>query len=219
MKKKIILLCTAAVMIAVLAVGATLAYLTDKTDPATNTFAIGEVKGYLLENGINTPEGIADLGTYVNWIGDEDAVNILPNQPIQKAPKVQNIGKNDAFVRISAAFERDDIEFLYNGAVGYNAADWLLYEDNYYYKVKLAADADNPEDGAITSQLFDAVRLSSDATELTAEDFEIVVYAELIQADYLDTTDVSITLPVGSEAFLDAVKAFALFDIQNPPTP
>ena len=68
MKKKLMAIALAVCVVAVLAAGASLAYFTDQTKAANNTFTMGNVKITLDEtdltkdNGSRTPEG----NTYTN---------------------------------------------------------------------------------------------------------------------------------------------------------
>ena len=62
-KRKIVLLATALCMIAILAIGGTLAYFTD-TDAKTNTFTVGNVKIQLLESKLHRENaGVANGAT------------------------------------------------------------------------------------------------------------------------------------------------------------
>ena len=80
-------------VVAVLAAGASLAYFTDKTDAANNTFTMGNVKITLDETdltkdgGSRTPAG----NTYTN---------LYPGMDMVKDPIVHNTGRNDAWVRV-----------------------------------------------------------------------------------------------------------------------
>jgi predicted ribosomally synthesized peptide with SipW-like signal peptide len=212
MKKKIILLCTAAAMVAVLAVGGTLAYLQD-TDTAENTFMIGSVLGALTENGDNT----TDPG-YVDWDNDEEAQNILPGQTFQKRPVVTNTGKNDAYVRLRVT-GADVGETLtethpaYFRIMGLNENDWTYdASDECYYYNSVLLPADDEETTNIeenkTKPLFTHVQLKPNVTEIQfppeqANTHSIFVYAELIQADYLGG---SATRPNSAK------EAFAYYD-------
>lgn len=93
MKKKLMAIALAVCVVAVLAAGASLAYFTDKTDAANNTFTMGNVKITLdetdltKENDSRTPDG----NTYTN---------LYPGMDMVKDPIVHNVGKNDAWVRV-----------------------------------------------------------------------------------------------------------------------
>lgn len=75
----------------VVGVSGILAYLTDKDD-ATNNFSIGQVKIDLQEDSWDNATDTDDNGI------PDFAENIVPNQTINKDPKVKNIGLNDAYV-------------------------------------------------------------------------------------------------------------------------
>lgn len=93
MKKKLMAIALAVCVVAVLAAGASLAYFTDKTEAANNTFTMGNVKIALDETdltkdgGSRTPDG----NTYTN---------LYPGMDMVKDPIVHNTGKNDAWVRV-----------------------------------------------------------------------------------------------------------------------
>lgn len=98
MRKKLVALSMAVLMLAVAVVGGTLAYFTD-TDAKNNTFTTGNVEIELIENfGDNKPEtpeklipatGSAQAGTLQNGI--------------TKEVTVKNTGSEDAFVRVHIA--------------------------------------------------------------------------------------------------------------------
>ncbi|MDR1571045.1 MAG: SipW-dependent-type signal peptide-containing protein [Clostridiales Family XIII bacterium] len=175
MKKKALLFGTAIALVAALAVGGTLAYLQDKTDTATNTFALGDVEGELLENGDDSEPD------FIDWEGGEgEPADIIPGQSVQKAPRITNTGNNPAYVRLT-------VEISENWIVEYNLgtgdSQWTLGDDGkYYYNSVLAVEGD----AATTAPLFTEVTLSGEVTEdVTNESLNIVVYGELIQSDYL----------------------------------
>ena len=225
MKKKVILLCTAAAMVAVLAVGGTLAYLQDRTVTAENTFMIGEVKGKLTENGETTAEGDPLPGgetdnKFVDWDKETDSTednaitDLAPGQTVQKKPVVQNTGKNAAYVRLTVGNAgTDDADFDIEGL---DEANWTLHTDgNYYY---IGGEYDGVlAPGEETSALFTGVKLKADATYTPpGKEITVTVYAELIQANYLAD------LPTGENSSDNAaIDAFTLYDTtyEYPTTP
>ena len=93
MKKKLMAIALAVCVVAVLAAGASLAYFTDKTDAANNTFTMGNVKITLDETDL-TKDGnsrTAEGNTYEN---------LYPGMDMVKDPIVHNTGRNDAWVRV-----------------------------------------------------------------------------------------------------------------------
>lgn len=114
--KKIVAIVLAMVLVAVAAVGATMAYLTD-TKSVNNTFTMGNVKITLDETNINDPKGDrVTANTY----------DIYPGAVVDKDPTVHNVGKNDAYIRAVVTIE--------------NGMNWLgLYNDNVWTAPQEAA--------------------------------------------------------------------------------
>ena len=117
MKKKSILMAAIAVMlVAVLVVGGTLAYFTDKTDVVDNVFTTGNVK-------IAVQEEFEQNSKLVPGTNDTNTV--------KKVVNVKNAGSEDAFVRvhiaIPAALVDQDInaynDMLHMNFTGASAAD------------------------------------------------------------------------------------------------
>lgn len=84
-KRKILMLATTLCMVAILAVGGTLAYFTD-TDGAVNTFTVGNIDIELIEK---FPEN-----------------ELMPGLDVEKDVRVQSTGDNPAFVRVHIAFPK-----------------------------------------------------------------------------------------------------------------
>ena len=82
---------------ALLAVGGTVAYFTDRDD-AVNKIDIGQVKIDLTE-----PEWDASPDDNGDTIPD-DAEDVVPTQEITKDPMVTNKGVNDAYIYVSVSF-------------------------------------------------------------------------------------------------------------------
>ena len=86
-------------LVAVMGIGGTIAYLTDKTG-ATNNFTFGEVKVETEEPDWDTTDtdndGIPDVSEFV-----------VPNQEIPKSVQCHNVGMNDAivFVKLTVPLE------------------------------------------------------------------------------------------------------------------
>lgn len=110
-KKSLISMLATLSLVGVIMVGATLAYLTDKTDDVVNTFTIGKVD--------------IDL-TEPNW-KPEDGLDLEPGAEIAKDPTVTNTGKNDAYVAVKVT----GMDAM--AAVGFEAdvnEGWVLVDEN-----------------------------------------------------------------------------------------
>jgi len=97
MKRKVLMLSLTVALVAILALSATLAYFTD-TDKETNSFTIGDVEIDLVEEfeqGANLTPGV---GTRDPETGVVEIANT-----VSKVVNVENIGDNDAYVRVHIA--------------------------------------------------------------------------------------------------------------------
>lgn len=106
-KRKIVLLATSLCMIAILAIGGTLAYFTD-TDKETNTFTVGGVAIDLIEQQVNEDgteledfeQGQVLMPIVGSAQGDKDDFGQpVASNYIDKIVTIENTGKSDAYVR------------------------------------------------------------------------------------------------------------------------
>ena len=130
-KRKILVLALSLSMVAILAIGGTLAYFTD-TDEATNTFTVGNVKIDLIEQ-----QGSEDGNSLVDYVDGKTLMPIVgsaqgekkPNgQPaaknyIDKVVTIKNTGKSAAWVRAYFAIPSD----LDDGYETFNAGANILH--------------------------------------------------------------------------------------------
>lgn len=203
-KKRFVAILLCVTLVALAAIGATFAYLTD-TKTVNNTFTMGNVAIKLDETNVNDPTG--DRVT-------SNAYSVYPGAVVTKDPIVHNTGKNAAYIRatvnvsnwmnLRAAYYPD---FKYTfGQEGYKAALNLLVGelgegwsvvgvtagDTYTigqsdakfilkYDGKLAAGAD-------TTAMFQTVTIPAGIDNANTESFSgVKVVAQAIQADGFDT--------------------------------
>lgn len=129
-KRKIVLLATSLCMIAILAIGGTLAYFTD-TDEATNTFTVGGVKIDLIEQERDGNGGLQNFTqnqVLMPIVGSAQGEKDGQGQPvaenyIDKIVTVKNTGKSDAYVRAYFAIPSD----LDDGYETFNAGANILH--------------------------------------------------------------------------------------------
>ena len=166
MKKKLTAVALIVCMLAIMLVGASLAYFTDE-DEATNTFTVGNVT--------------IDL-TEPKWdeAGSKDAPEVYPTEALAKDPTVTNTGANPCFVRIKVTgwdclAPAGDITYRTDYVDGKLGDDWTLSGDYFYYTKVLAA-------GATTDALFDQIVIPSDLTNGYTGNYNLVVTAEAVQA-------------------------------------
>ena len=92
MKKKLTVVVTAVTLVALIAIGATLAWFTDSKE-VTNVVTMGNIK-ITLEEPIFSEENENNTIT-----------GVLPNQPIDKDPTITNVGNNDAYIRAKINYD------------------------------------------------------------------------------------------------------------------
>ena len=175
-KKNIITIFSIVIALGILITGGILAYLTD-TDQKTNVFTVGSVKINLTEENWNPTSG-------------ED---ILPGDEISKDPKIDNVGKNSAYVYIKV--EQPSVTLANNtegGLFDYTTnSGWTLLGTNanqgcptttsvYYYNTALAKNTS-------TSTLFDSVTVNDFIDLNDTYPMEIVVTGYAIQSNNLPT--------------------------------
>lgn len=166
-KKKILTMVAAVALVAVIGVGATLAYFTDK-DSKTNVVTMGKVD-------IKLEEPVFSENYDGNTITD-----VKPNQSIVKDPKITvEDGSLDAYVRAKIVFEglnQDQIDDILP-LIDIDTEKWFLSTDGYYYYQA-------PMTAGASDYLFQSVKIPEKwGNEVSGLTFKINVFAEAIQAD------------------------------------
>lgn len=203
-KKRFVAILLCVTLVALAAIGATFAYLTD-TKTVDNTFTMGNVAIKLDETNVNDPEGARVTS---------NAYHVYPGAEVTKDPIVHNTGKNAAYIRAtvnvsnwmnlcaayypdfgihypSAGYEKS-LELL----VGQLGEGWSVvgvtigdtFTDGAFgakfilkYDGKLAAGAD-------TTAMFQKVTIPAGIDNANTDSFkEVKVVAQAIQADGFET--------------------------------
>ena len=102
-KSKVLIGVAALILVAILAIGATLAYLSDTSGPVTNTFTIGKVKIELKEHKLDTDGKTLTTGT-ANEVTSESGYTIIPGTALNKDPFVRVLANSEkcwVFVKIT----------------------------------------------------------------------------------------------------------------------
>lgn len=209
-KKKAITMFSAIALVAVVGVGATLAYFTD-SETVSNVVTMGHVDITLYET--------QKYGEEVE-ITEEGLVfeNVLPGDLLDKDPSVTlNAGSADAYIRMKMEIVPTDESMLTEDELNELAeeiredveesGDWY-YEPlggYFYYKNIMTADSD-------PAVLFDTVTIPVSWGNNTADQtFMIQIRAEAIQADNFDPvvdTQTNLITSWGTELMYDAVESY-----------
>lgn len=178
MKKRWVKAAAAVGIMGILAVGGTVAYLTDY-DNTVNEFTVGKV-----DIELNEP----------SWKPDENT-KIEPTQVITKDPQVKNTGVNDAFVYLEVSIPMADViaaqedgtrlekgeQELFSFAA---KTDWTRLETRTVKKNKVYVYAYNKvlKPGETSTSLFDSVTfLNMIEGQLDTQQLDIPVRAYAIQ--------------------------------------
>lgn len=96
-----------------------------------------------------------------------------PGDRITKAPRIHSDSDTDCYVRVRVEFTNDAQSVCEPLEI---QPGWQLWEDGYYYWDQVLAP------GQETGTLFEAVRIRSDIDEEDITAFDVLVYAEAVQA-------------------------------------
>lgn len=160
MKKSILRIALSALLVAVVLVGGTLAYLVTATDLLTNTFAVVDI--------------------------DTEVEEPTPGEGVEKAPYVVNNSNVPVYVRAYAVVSSegtvpvsaDDVKI--NFPTG-DDAEWVKIGDYYYYTKAVPVAGEGVKNW--TTPLFVGVEVTNEALKTNADaKFSVYVYHESIQA-------------------------------------
>ena len=203
-KKRFVAILLCVTLVALAAIGATFAYLTD-SKTVNNTFTMGNVAIKLDETNVNDPTG--DRVT-------SNAYDVYPGAVVTKDPIVHNVGKNAAYIRATVnvsnwmnlcaayypdfkeTFPNDGYKAALNLLVGELGEGWSVvgveagdtftigqFDAKFILKYdgKLAA-------GENTTAMFQTVTIPAGIDNANTESFSgVKVVAQAIQADGFDT--------------------------------
>lgn len=198
MKKKLLIMSVAMVLVCAFAVGMTIAYLTS-TDEVVNTFTVGNVQIKLDEAPVYPDGTLVPNADRVK----ANSYKLIPGHTYNKDPMVTVLsGSEESFIKMTVTFSNSaelDAIFDPTGADllkifnGYDSANWT-YKGNtkditantrtyeFWYKETVAA----PDGNVPLDALFDSITVPGSITNAqlsTIKDMKITVNAYAIQAD------------------------------------
>ena len=186
--KKIIIALASVAMIAVVAIGGTLAYFTD-SDNMNDSVNLGKVNITITERTNDTDASVqkdeSGIVTGIKYTG------IMPGDTISKEPIVivEN-DSSDAYIRakivvegIDGAYSEQDGLSDYLEQITFNTkdCDWILSEDGYYYYQKIVDSNENNRISVFTETNIP----TSWGAEIRNKSFAVKVHAEAIQSEYM----------------------------------
>lgn len=203
-KKRFVAILLCMTLVALAAIGATFAYLTD-TKSVNNTFTMGNVAIKLDETDIKNPNG--DRVT-------SNEYNVYPGAVVTKDPIVHNTGKNAAYIRATVnvsnwmnlcaayypdfkeTFPNDGYKAALNLLVGELGEGWSVvgveagdtftigqFDAKFILKYEGALAA-----GENTTAMFRTVTIPAGIDNANTDSFSgVTVVAQAIQADGFDT--------------------------------
>ena len=176
MKKKTLALLLALVLVFGAAVGGTIAYLTDTTDPVTNTFTVGKVDITLTET----------FNTDTNNDGTNDAwkAQLIPGTTYTKDPVVTvTDDSEDCWLFVKFEEKNDAATYLnytsnLTAANGWTQGDGTNIPSNVWYRAVNKADTTK----SFHLLLNDTVTI--DSTAVTNDSMDTAAEAELVYTAY-----------------------------------
>lgn len=137
-------------------IGGIIAYFTDG-DTKTNKLRIGSNDITIVEE-FDPPE------------------DINPGETFKKDVSIRNTGMSNCYVRVKAIFTRSDMKEV--SIIDWNTLSWKYDEtDGYYYYNKVL------EKDGLSDPLMQNVTISEFADAEALRNYDIIIYAESIQAD------------------------------------
>lgn len=200
-KKKLITTLGALSLAAVLSVGGTVAYLTDK-ETVTNRFTVGSVEIDLTEE---------------NW-AEEEHQDLQPGETVKKDPKITNQGVNDAYVYLEVVVPKANIITAAEDGTRLNGGsstsqelftftpneNWTLLKrhDNSSAVIYLFSYDKILANGESTNTLFDTMTFANVIEgQIEGENYNVYVHAFAIQT--ANTGDGSGDIPSEARAAYD----------------
>lgn len=203
-KKRFVAILLCVTLVALAAIGATFAYLTD-SKTVNNTFTMGNVKITLDETDIKNPNGARVTS---------NEYNVYPGAVVTKDPIVHNTGKNTAYIRATVnvsnwmnlcaayypdfkeTFPNDGYKAALNLLVGELGEGWSVvgveagdtftigqFDAKFILKYEGALAA-----GENTTAMFRTVTIPAGIDNANTDSFSgVTVVAQAIQADGFDT--------------------------------
>ena len=188
-RTRILLVAVASLLLVVMAVGGTIAYLQDSSEIVTNTFKGSELAIEMWESPLKTGADYdgKTIDTTAEDVQAETNYKMVPGVTLQKDPyAVVEAGSEPCYVFVVVTKTNDFDKYM---TENYNTTDWKLvtgYTNVWAYKTEVDALAAEQKTSSILAA--DAIKVNED---LSNEDLDITAYPTLsfkayaIQSQYL----------------------------------
>ena len=180
--RKFLMLLASALLLVSVTVGATVAYLTDKTEVVTNTFSVGNVALSLDETDVDL-YGVKDSETRVT----ENAYKLIPGHTYTKDPTVHvAAGSEEGYLFVKVVDEivniQDDTtiaaQMAANGWTALPAIEGVDVSNIYYHNTKVNAQTE-----AKDIKVFETFKIKGNVDVAGYAGKTITVQAYMVQAD------------------------------------
>jgi len=174
MKLKIDIHIVLIIVISLLCITATMTFITKKIT-ANNVITFGNLEMQLIQTTL-------DENNKEKEVKNNEILDITYSPIVSRIVKMQNIGKQDFFARVSLEIigtDANNKKFNANNLVSYNinTNDWI-YKDGWYYYKKIVKQND------VTSNLMTQINFNTN--KITADypksNFKFNIKAEVVQA-------------------------------------
>lgn len=212
MKRRVLGISLVVALVAIVAVGATLAYFTDSTNVVQNTFTMGNVDIRLDEKDNTQTDGSrTERGN--------EYTGVTPGVALAKDPTVWNIGANDAWVRVNVTVSKAKAweTALTKHGITDLATIFGEHDEDKWTRARIAEDAIN--DTITYSYYYNAVVPGKTASKTSSTEalFTTVTIPAVFDNDDVKSIDgFKITITADAiqtdASFTTAAQAFEAFD-------
>lgn len=190
-KKNLLMMALSLCLVAVVAVGGTLAYLTDTDDQMKNTFTFANNLEVTLDE--DTPDSGLGNAT-VAWDDTQHGLkyeNVVVGQTLPKVPTVELSSYSvDAYVFAKIENKTEGVVSIVDLKTTDNGGAWTDCGSGIYGR-KVTIDTEHPADSDTATPLFTQVKIEKEPAA-SASDINITISVSAIQATGFDTMDAAL---------------------------
>lgn len=233
MKRKALLISLSVALVALMALGFTLAYFTD-TEDVSNTFTVGNVEITLDEAKVkkDTSENMVNyVADGTDRVASNSYEGLVPGSRVLKDPSITNVGSNAAYIRVTIKFNNQDEIYNALGNTPAGMADVVnnLISTGFSYQCawKLGSDGTYGSDSGTADYsgvlnknekifvLYFTNPLAAGTSITLFDGLKVPTSFDNDDMEMFKNLDISITADaIQAEGFNSVSDAFAAFDSQ-----